>query len=68
MSNAVVAEIRIPPKVRITRAGLSLVKTDGLWWVVPSANPSNRMGDGFHLKSDAQKAALGVIQIMRRAS
>lgn len=68
MSNAVVAEIRMSPKARIARAGLSLVKVDGLWWVVPSANPSNRMGDGFHLKSEAQKAALGVIRLAREAS
>jgi len=68
MSNAVIAEIRMPPKAKIARAGLALVKTDGLWWVVPAHNPSNRMGDGFHLKSEAQKAALGVIKVMRRAS
>lgn len=68
MSNAVVAEIRMPPRARIARAGLSLVKTDGLWWVVPSHNPGNRMGDGFRLKSEAQKAALGVIAVMRGAS
>lgn len=65
MRNAVITSIALPPHAKIARAGLSLVKSDGRWWVVPAANPSFREGDGFKTKAEAQKKALAIVRLLQ---
>jgi len=63
----VINTFSIPAREKIRRAGLSLIKNDGRWFVVPSENTEGFVGDGFKTKAEAQKEALGVIRLMERS-
>lgn len=63
MSTVVVKAIAIPPRAKLAKAGISLVKAASLWWITPVGKPDFRVGDGFKTKAEAQKEALACLRV-----
>lgn len=59
----VVRSIPLPPREKLSRAGISLVKDEGRWWVTPTNKPDLRIGNGFRTKAEAQKEALASVRV-----
>lgn len=64
----IVNTIRLPASEKIRRAGLSIIKSGGLWFIVPKDKPESMVGSGFKTKSEATQEALGVIRLMDRGA
>lgn len=63
MNTVIVRSIAIPPRAKMAKAGISLVKGEGLWWVTPTSKPDLRIGNGFRTKAEAQKEALASLRV-----